>query len=304
MPSWRSWTLVMSAALAVCGAAIGPGQSAPAQSAAVASWSMYQDARSFTPQNLWQYIDGAADLFLSYGFAGLGTAQYARQGASEPAITVDVYDMGTPLNAFGVFTSERWEGAPALAVGAQGYDAEGLIAFWKGRCYVKIATTESGDDGAARALAQATAERLTGTTALPDEFERLPSKGRVPGSERYVRKDALGHKALTNVISADYHVGKTTAALHVADLLKSARAAPAWTKLRDFEKRAGTGLAAAKGLGEAAFSVRDSGYGEMVVARAGRYLVIAASEHATEAALKGLVKGALAGLVEARGRQR
>jgi len=191
--------------------------------------------------------------------------------------------------------SERPEQTPGLAIGAQGYFADGLLAFWKGAHYVKVSAQES-DEAAARTLATATAEQLSGTTALPVEFRRLPVKSRVPGSERYVRKDALGHKALTNVISADYSVTKVMVTVHVADLLNPAQAKQAWEKLRDFEKRAGSGFAAMKGIGESGFAVRDSGYGEMAVARAGRFVVIGMSEKAGRAAVKESVKGTVAGL--------
>ena len=295
MRCWRRWIL-MAWALAICAAAHAAEDVLP-QSGAVAGWSRQGEPRSFTPKNLWEYIDGAADLFLSYGFAGLDAAQYAKDGSAEPSVTIDVYDMGMPLNAFGAFTSERGEGVKPLAVGAQGYSGDGLAAFWKGRYYVKIAVLDDDDAGeAADALAARTAARLTGTTALPGELERLPAGNRVAGSERYVRKDALGHKALANVISADYRVSKATATVHIADLATGSQAKQAWEKLREFEKRAGSGFAALKGVGEAGFAVRDSGYGEMAVARSGRFVVIAASEKAGRGAVTGLLREAVLGL--------
>jgi hypothetical protein len=281
--------LVIAAALAVCGAAaadvatsvLPPGEAISAQR---------EQPRSFNPQNLYEYIDGAADLFLSYGFEDLVTAAYDL--GEEHAITVDVYDMAAPLNAFGVFMSERPERTPSLALGAQGYFANGLLAFWKGRYYVKISGLES-DEAVERTLAAATAERLSGPTALPAEFAQLPAKGRVPGSERYVRKDALGHKALTNVISADYTVGKATVTLHLADLLTPAQAEQAWEKLRDFEKRSGTAFAEVSGIGDSGFAARDSGYGEMVVALAGRFVVISTSEKAGRGAVQEMAETTL-----------
>jgi hypothetical protein len=292
MRSWPSWVLIVAAALAVSGAVdaevtpsmLPPGEAISAQR---------EQPRSFNPKGLYEYIDGAADLFLAYGFGELVTAAYSL--GEQHSITVDVYDMAAPINAFGVFGSERPEQTPGLGIGPQGYFTNGLLAFWKGQYYVKISGQES-DEAAARTLATATAERLSGTTALPVEFRRLPAKGRVPGSERYVRKDALGHKALTNVISADYGAAKSTATVHVADLLTPAQAKQAWENLRDFEKGAGSAFAAVKGIGESGFAVRDSGYGEMVAVRAGRFVVIGMSGKAGRAAVKELVKGTAAGL--------
>ena len=37
--------------------------------------------RSFyTPENLWDYIDGGAELFLSYGFTAAQTVRYSAEG--------------------------------------------------------------------------------------------------------------------------------------------------------------------------------------------------------------------------------
>jgi hypothetical protein len=283
---------MIAAALAVCGAAAAAAPLGALPAGEVIS-ARREQPRSFDGKNLYEYIDGAADLFLSYGFTGLATAAYDL--GEQHSITVDVYDMAAPINAFGVYTSERPEQTPELAIGAQGYFANGLLAFWKGPYYVKISGQES-DGAAARTLATATAGQLQGTTALPAEFRRLPARGRVPGSEWYVRKDALGHKALTNVISADYSAAEATVAVHVADLLNPAQAKQAWEKLRDFEKRAGSSFVAVKGIGESGFAARDSGYGEMVVALTGRFVVIGASEKAGRAAVKDLVKGTVGGL--------
>ncbi len=58
----------------------------------------------YAREDLWQYINGAADLFLSYGFREL-IVRDLEQG--DRHVTVSVYDMGGPLDAFGVYERER-----------------------------------------------------------------------------------------------------------------------------------------------------------------------------------------------------
>ncbi len=297
MGFWRSLiALLILATLTVCAVAAdgGPGLLPP--SGAAAGWSRLGDACSFTAKNLWEYIDGAADLFLAYGFARLDAAQYIGNGGAERSITIDIYDMGAPINAFGIYASEKGDDVKPLAAGTQGYEAGELLALWKGSYYVKVAMMDASDAEAARALATATAERLAGGTELPAELKRIPEEGRVAGSERYARKDALGHKALSNVVSADYHLGKATAALHLADLADAAQARQAWQKLRSFEKQAGKGLVSVSGAGEGAFAVRDASYGGMLVARQGQFVIIAMSEKAGRVELVKLANRAIGGL--------
>jgi hypothetical protein len=271
---------------------------------------MRESARTYGPSNLYEYIDGSADLFLSYGFVGLAVGDYVPTavaqvpkpaGKSEGWISVDVYNMGTPLSAFGIFGAERPNDKPVAQVsrpaeagqeplqsGAQGYCSEGLTAFWKGHYYVKVSLIEGEDRAAARRLAELTAERIAAEPAMPAELGRLPADNRVPGSERYAKKDALGHKFLVEVVSANYKLGDSLATLHIADLGSPEKAAEGLAKLREFEASTAE-VADLPGVGAGCFAVRDTYYGEMVAARSGRFLVIGVSEKAKREALRDLV---------------
>jgi hypothetical protein len=278
MRSWPSALAVVALAL-VMWSGRGAAEELLPPTDAVAGWkrcfwSRPGGARTYTPKTLFEYIDGAADLFLAYGFQGLTAGEYVKEGEQDRRITVDVYDMGAPLHAYGVFASERPEEGAASESGMLGYRTEGLVALWKGSHYVKISVLETEDEVAACALAAETAQRLPGSAELPGEFDRLPAKGRIAGSERYVKKDALGHKALQEVVSAQYKVGAATATVHVCDLATAEAAKQALGKLRGFEAKAGKGLTGAGLLGPEAFAVKDTSYGEMVVAREGRFVII------------------------------
>ena len=253
--------------------------------------------RAYQPDNLWNYIDGGADLFLAYGFINLTGADYIRPGADAKPITVDIYDMGAPLQAFGIFAAERAGAWKAASIGAQGYVGGPLIAFWKDRYYVKIAVLDD-DMEAGRKLAEAVAERISGKAALPAELARLPLQKRLADSERYVKKGALGHKFLNEVISADYRLMKGAATLNMANFETPKAAQAAWQKLRAFEQQAGKNLKAVNDLGAVAFAARDSYYGEMITACQGRFLLIATSEKAGRKSLYFLARQTIS---EARG---
>jgi hypothetical protein len=75
----------------------------------VPGWTLKEEPRTYRPDDLYEYIDGNADLFLSYGFVQVTVGDYAPTDGSEGWITVDVYDMGAPLHAFGVYRAERAE---------------------------------------------------------------------------------------------------------------------------------------------------------------------------------------------------
>jgi hypothetical protein len=275
---------------------IPAGTAGPAAPAPASRWERKAEPRTFGSTNLYEYIDGAADLFLGYGFVSLTATEYRRGEDEEHQITVDVYDMGTPLHAFGVFASERAEGAKALDLGAQSYSDAGLVAFWQGQYYVKVSQTSEDDTEAAIAQAKAASTRLPHATSLPPELSRLPAEDRVPGSERYYRTSALGHKFLVETLSATYRRGRTTAELYIADLGSLEKASEGLAKLRTFESDAGKDLKDLPRLGESAFGVRDSSLGEMVAVRHGRYLVIGTSTSASRTVVTRFVTPALKGL--------
>ena len=147
----------------------------------------------------------------AYGFVGLMHGEYGRAGSDEKLITVDIYDMGAPLHAFGLFASERAADVTLRLLGQQGYVEAGLGAFWQDRYYVKVSSVAGATNADVQALAAAVAKLLPPATGLPPELRRLPAAHRLPNSERYVRKSALGHRFLREAVSADYHLGKGTA---------------------------------------------------------------------------------------------
>jgi hypothetical protein len=266
-----------------------------------AGWQQREPgSRTYGPSNLFEYIDGNADLFLAYGFQEVAVGDYVRGGSAGGAqpgwISVDIYNMGTALHAFGIYRSERPPGAKPFAAGTEGYEGDGLIAFWGGPYYVKVALAEGDDAGAARALAAQTARHPVFTSPMPGELKRLPTAKRIAQSERYAKKDALGHGFLKEVVSADYKLGKAIASLHVADLGSSAKATEAWRKLRDFGRSTGAKPTRVSGVGEECFAGKDSSLGAIVAARKGRFVVIATSEKANRRALVQVAKEAAAAL--------
>ena len=75
-------------------------------------WTAVDQEYRYGRDDLWEYINGAAELFLTYKFRELVVADF-EQG--DDALTVSVYDMGSPLDAYGVFETEKPAEAEALA---------------------------------------------------------------------------------------------------------------------------------------------------------------------------------------------
>ena len=80
--------LIVCIALAL---AIGPVHAAGFPE--IAGWSPTGDSMTFTPDTLWEQINGAAETFLQYGFRNLETAELKH---GETVVSVGIYEMGSP----------------------------------------------------------------------------------------------------------------------------------------------------------------------------------------------------------------
>jgi len=167
-------------------------------------WAFAEPPQKYLPDTLFEYIDGAAENYLSYDFVQLALGQYRWAGGAE--MTVEIYDMGAPDNAFGIYASERYPDSRFLPVGVQGYIEEGVLNFFAGRFYVKLLAYPAGAETEA-ALKSFAAEILEGIPepgAFPFPVRAFPKDGLVENSEKFILRDFLGLSFLSRGFVASY----------------------------------------------------------------------------------------------------
>lgn len=170
----------------------------------VTGWKQSGDIQTYIPPTLYEYINGAADLYLMYDFEELKVAEYLN-GRKASAI-VDVYRHKTPTHAFGIYSQERLPNANFIDVGAQGYIENNVFNFLTGPYYVKISSYNTGseDREVLLAFAQKVSENLGKKGTLPSILTTFPAEGKVENSEKFVAKDFLGYSFLYSTFTADY----------------------------------------------------------------------------------------------------
>jgi hypothetical protein len=197
----------------------------------VDGWALVSEVREYDADNLWEYIDGAAELFVEYELESCHTGDLS---AGDLVVTVDYYDMGTPLNAFGVYVRERPEPGIVLAGATEALISPPYQALLlKGRTYVKVNVFEGElTEAAGRSLLEAIARALPGTAQYPTELELLPQSGRVPGTSGFQREGFLGLTELTDCLYAEYSTDGVESWQGFAMLLDSQSSADAaWERL-------------------------------------------------------------------------
>ncbi len=241
----------------------------------VVGWQLVGDYYHYLPNNLYNYINGAADLFISYGFVKLVGAEYAPGASEQENAIVDVYDMGNKLNAFGVFQSKRDPESTSFKIGAGAFGSEKYVFFYKDRFHVEIQAylSTSKDKDIPVKLARKVADGISGDCTPPSELNYLPEAGRVSGSGIYITGGILGHAYLDRGMMGDYRLGDETVKAFVAFFPSGEHAVIALNRYKDFLKKAGEKWQVLNGFGEQGFISKEPYHKNILVSQQGPFVV-------------------------------
>jgi hypothetical protein len=242
----------------------------------VPGWSSSQTPRSFRAGNLWEFIDGAADGYLTYGLQEVVTGDYTQAGSGYQAV-VDIYQMKDPLHAYGKYSEERNPEYQFLKVGNEGYSGGTSLNFWTGPYYVKITAFEEKEAIKQELvkLAQAVAAKVSSPGAEPPEISYFPKENQLPHSIIYIPKDVLAQSYFTNGFEARYKAGGKDCKMILVAMEGPAAAQTALARYQQFIAKNGKDVKELKAPGEGGFSGKGSFYGNMAAVRAGKNIVVA-----------------------------
>ncbi|HEX2694350.1 MAG TPA: DUF6599 family protein, partial [Acidobacteriota bacterium] len=168
-------------------------------------WTATEKARSYFPDTLYEYIDGAAESYIGYDFKELAVAEFAKSG-TQASLTLEIYDMGNDLNAFGIYSAERFPDNKTMDIGTHGYIEGEVLNFIAGTDYVKLLCFNGGDMTASilETFARTVAAAAGTKGVIPALFSVFPKEGLVPNSEKYIRRNFMGFDFLGNGYLVSY----------------------------------------------------------------------------------------------------
>ncbi len=156
-------------------------------------------------ENLYKHIDGEAELYMPYGFERAATVFYARTNAKDSGLVVNLFAMGSLLDAFGIYANYRTPAVERANVGAGGFVEESQLMFYQDRYFVQIMSsggTES-DRSVIEACASSISHNLPVRTGNPPELEFLHVRELVPSTEKYYPEGLLGYGFLGRGLTAE-----------------------------------------------------------------------------------------------------
>jgi len=170
---------------------------------------------TFGPDTLYEKINGQAELYLSAGFVSLESQWYEAVGDANTIIEVNVYHMGSLVNAFSVFSRQRRDSAQTIDVTPLAYQTDSTVYLVHGPFYVEILSTLP--PGTGHSLLMQLAEQFVRNTPVAKAdlllLDLFPPERLVKGSASMIAGDAFGFEGLDNVflVAYDTEGGHSTA---------------------------------------------------------------------------------------------
>jgi hypothetical protein len=141
----------------------------------IAGWAKSREDEVFTRDNIFDYMDGGGEIYLAYDFQFVFVREYARDNA--PSMVVEIYQMSSPGDAFGVFTQDT--DGDEVKMGQGAVYAAGLLRFWKNKIFVRILADRETPEvkPVIMDLGAAIARAEKGEGEKPDILDLLPPEG-------------------------------------------------------------------------------------------------------------------------------
>jgi len=163
--------------------------------------------RQYTPDNLFDYRDGAAEGYLIYSFAQMQGID-CKSGTT--ILSIDVSDMTDADSAYGMFSANRDPRQPIAKMGMGAQIMPQSLLFAKGKYFVEIIETDGSTDSNQTAALGSFAAKieplLEGRTTPPEELSWFLSDNQQ--SAKLVPESVLGLKVLKRGYIARYTTGQ------------------------------------------------------------------------------------------------
>jgi hypothetical protein len=171
--------VLLALLLAACGGQGSALEAAFPGDGRFSGWQPVGGPTIFDQETLYDLVNGQAEAYFAYGFEQVAVRGY--EDANGQRVDVEIWQVSTPANAYGVFTANR-AGEP-VSFGNEGdADAGRRIAFWQDRYYVRVRVRQQLPDAVLQAFAQALSDSLPAGGQRPPLVDRLPADGLVPHS--------------------------------------------------------------------------------------------------------------------------
>ncbi|GAX62302.1 ferredoxin [Candidatus Scalindua japonica] len=159
--------------------------------ATIDQWKMEERSKVYAGKDkLFEYINGGAEVYLSYSFIQVSTAIYVNKDSGS-SVKIDIWEFGSSDDAYGVFAKDR--AGKGVNIGNEASLYDNYLWVWKERYFITVEPyngSVSPDDVTFVGTSVA-GNFPAGKVSLPYIFRYLPEYGYVQGSSRYFHKKII-----------------------------------------------------------------------------------------------------------------
>jgi hypothetical protein len=250
-------------------------------------WVMKEKVATYTEKDLYKYINGEAELYYPYGFKALATAVYARSDNPEAGLVADIYEMGSPMDAFGIYSRYRDPDEEPVAIGTEGFVNESQLLFAKNRYFVRLSPsgTVTMEKPLFLACAQAIARVIPDDSTPRMTVDILDIPEIVPKTVAYIVQGVLGYAFFRRGLTADARLDGNVIRIFliIGDTPESS--GHAFKEYQAFLEKAGVPFLVRNEGGSPVMTARDPIYKGLVLMNTGKYLIGAAKLSEPEKAI-------------------
>ena len=170
----------------------------------IGEWKPSKDIQVYLEENLFDHINGASELYLSYEFQQLDVVYYKNRKKLE--ITLEIYTHSAPLFAYGIYSQERSPDTKYLNIGAESYIDGSNLFILTGKHYVKIYSFDLGENAemVLNEFALSVVDLLNSDNSLPVLLSAFPEQNLRPKSIQFIAENLLGYSFFNNGFQAFY----------------------------------------------------------------------------------------------------
>lgn len=240
-----------------------------------AGWAMDGKVATYNPENLYKYIDGEAELYIPYGFRKAATVMYAKPGNKDIGIVANIFEMGSLLDAFGIYANFRTPALTQVKAGAEGFLDESQLMFYQDRYFIQIEASGALTEGGPlfRSCAETISRNLPDSKQKPRELDFLKVPEAVPLTEKYYASGLLGHSFFGRGFTGEVTIGKEQAKSVVMLGESEEVASRIFTEYAKYLRESKAVPQVSGDKGDAALHVIDPLYKGVVLQQSGKYVV-------------------------------
>ena len=258
------------------------------ESACAEGWILDGKVAIFDKDTLFDRINGESELFFPYGFQKLAYARYENRQNPKVALDIDIYRMGSLIDAFGIFANYRRRDDADMRIGFEGTISSSQVFFYQDQYFVRLQVTGavSAPQAVLKDCAQAISQNLPQTVARPAELEAFLIPAVVKKSERYVAQSLLGYDFFRRGLIADARVKSETIQVFVVLESSSDAARKALNQYRSYLTTSRKDVRSSDIGSRTSLEAIDPLYGNVFAEAVGRFVIGAVRTKDTAAAME------------------